>query len=70
MKEAFLYFRYWLSTTIIEFGIRILPDDYTRSRMAMGIQWAADLINRELQIEEEYHSGEMGDDPSNPIDRQ
>lgn len=36
----------------------MLPDEYTRSRMAMGMQWAADLINKELAIEDGYN-GQM-----------
>lgn len=48
------YFRYWLASYLIELGIRVLPDDYTKSRMALGMQWAADLINKELSIESEY----------------
>ena len=52
------YFRYWLSAQLIEWGVRMLPDEYTRSRMAMGMQWAADLINKELAIEDGYN-GQM-----------
>ncbi len=48
------YMRYWLAVQLIEWGVRILPDEYTRSRMALGLQWSADLINKELAIEEEY----------------
>lgn len=59
------YFRYWLSAQLIEWGVRILPDEYTRSRMAMGMVWAADLINKELDIEE-TNDGEM-ERPDHPF---
>lgn len=52
------YLRYWFAVQLIEWGVKMLPDEYTRSRMAMGMQWAADLINKELQIEEDSERSE------------
>lgn len=42
-------FRYYMSSQLIEWSINILPDDYTKSRMRMGINIAADIMMKELE---------------------
>lgn len=42
-------FRYYLSSQLIEWSINILPDDYTKSRMRMGVNIAADIMMKELE---------------------
>ena len=61
VSKTMKYFRYWLATQLIEWGVRLLPDEYTRSRMALGMQWAADLINQELAIEDEHERDQATD---------
>lgn len=51
----FTNFRYWMSANLLDAAIWILPDDYTKSRMRMGIGIAADMMIQEIDA---YENGE------------
>lgn len=53
-------FRYYLSSQLIEWSINILPDDYTKSRMRMGVNIAADIMMKEL--EEHFTDADIDED--------
>lgn len=45
--------RYWLSSLFLEWGVRLIPDEYPRIRVQMAIGTAADVMMAELSISED-----------------
>lgn len=47
--------RYKFALLLMQFAIKVvIPDEYTRSRMMLGMAFTANLINQEIrQLEEE-----------------
>lgn len=50
--------RYTLSAMFLEWGIKLIPDEYPRQSLQHGINFAADMMLNEMKEEEEY-LGEM-----------
>lgn len=40
--------RYYLSAMFIDWGVRLIPDDYPKMRMQLGIGTVVDLMLKEL----------------------
>ena len=40
--------RYWLSSLFLDWGVRIIPDEYPRSRMHMGLSMGLQIMHEEM----------------------
>ena len=46
-------FRYWLSSHLIDWSIKVLPDDYTKSMVTYGMTVATAQMLADLEEQEE-----------------
>lgn len=55
--------RYKFALLLMRFAIKVvIPDEYTRSRMMIGMSFTANLINQEIrQLEEEENNEQTAD---------
>lgn len=44
------WLRYWLSGWFLEWGTRLIPDDYPKMKVQMALGLAADSMIRELEV--------------------
>lgn len=51
--------RYSLSAALIDWGIRILPDEYTKACMKLGVQYSVALLEGTLEEVEEMKQKEF-----------